>query len=175
MFWIKKIRPLSGTDIKFRNHPVSPLKQARFCNVPAYATSVTGSTRENLLTCLKLSAFLLRDDIQNSAAAASHHLRLSVDTHSLFLLIPFSEFSFMLYPFNRTKLFYNSFSSQSRLFSRYMNQLFSIYMNQNLSEIKGPADYFIFCNNRSVPYTDQIHNSFFLQSHLHCLYMSVLR
>ena len=83
-FWIKKIRPLSGTDIKFRNHPVSPLKQARFCNVPAYATSVTGSTRENLLTCLKLSAFLLRDDIQGSSDAASHQPQLSEDGSSVF-------------------------------------------------------------------------------------------
>ena len=82
-FWIKKIRPLSGTDLKFRNHPVSPLKQARFCNVPAYATSVTGSTRENLLTCLKLSAFLLRDDIQGSSDAASHQSQLSEDGSSV--------------------------------------------------------------------------------------------
>ena len=84
MFLDKKIRPLSGTDIKFRNHPVSPLKQARFCNVPAYATSVTGSTRENLLTCLKLSAFLLRDDIQGSSDAASHQSQLSEDGSSVF-------------------------------------------------------------------------------------------
>ena len=83
-FWIKKIRPLSGTDIKFRNHPVSQLKQARFCNVPAYATSVTGSTRENLLTYQKLSAFLLRDDIQVSSVAASHQSQLSEDGSSVF-------------------------------------------------------------------------------------------
>ena len=88
MFWIKKIRPLSGTDIKFRNHPVSPLKQARFCNVPAYATSVTGSTRENLLTCLKLSAFLLRDDIQSeskSVALANGSAKFTVDSVRTFM------------------------------------------------------------------------------------------
>ncbi len=80
---IKKSVPFSGTDIKFRNHPVSPLKQARFCNVPAYASSVTGSTRENLLTYLKLSAFLLRDDIQDSSDTASHQPQLSEDVSSV--------------------------------------------------------------------------------------------
>jgi len=33
----------------FRNHPVSPLKQVRFCNVPIYAAPVTGGGRGSLL------------------------------------------------------------------------------------------------------------------------------
>ena len=80
----------------FRNHPVSPLKQVRFCNVPAYASPVTGSLRENLLMNQKRSVFLLRDDIQNSAVTASHQLRLSGNAHSLSLLIPIVEFTVML-------------------------------------------------------------------------------
>ena len=36
------------------------------------------------LTCLKLSAFLLRDDIQGSSDAASHQSQLSEDGSSVF-------------------------------------------------------------------------------------------
>ena len=38
----------------FRNHPVSPLKQVRFCNVPIYAAPVTGGGRPLLYLFLFL-------------------------------------------------------------------------------------------------------------------------
>lgn len=49
IFDIKKSAPRRDGHIIFRNHPVSPLKQVRFCNVPIYAAPVTGGGRGSLL------------------------------------------------------------------------------------------------------------------------------
>ena len=107
MFWIKKIRPLSGTDIKFRNHPVSSLKQVRFCNVPAYASPVTGSLRENLLINLKRNVRSSFSGMIFKAVPTLHHTsHSSLKTVPLSLLIPFMErlirFFFISTPRTRT-------------------------------------------------------------------------